>query len=311
VDFHRDHKISLSTESEFKNLYSWSLREIDEDGKRVGRDQIPWNWNLYFTLADIGLFYSLKTDRYADHVDGNESKIFEKEFIKAKLVPNLLRDERFNDHTTYSMMGTKRRVSEFEVEIHKLKQGSSEQERCRAYGTVSHTIDLDIGDYTTFEDNVVFSIYLHAEKFDHYVRRVSQKAFTGGSLRLGGVKGFYADWSPGISTNSIKILTGYSKDHAVEVPEACPIVPPRLGEGEEFELLLIGETKFLLPPADEFDELVKSETALERPNAPMPHGMTPQFVPVTDAATSHLLKSLRAAAWIIAGLLLLELIFKR
>jgi hypothetical protein len=51
MDYHIDRKVVLSEESEFKNLYKWSLQELDENGKQIGRNLVPWSWSLNFTVT--------------------------------------------------------------------------------------------------------------------------------------------------------------------------------------------------------------------------------------------------------------------
>ncbi len=36
MEFHLERKIRLCEESEFKNLYEWSLQETDENGDQMG-----------------------------------------------------------------------------------------------------------------------------------------------------------------------------------------------------------------------------------------------------------------------------------
>ena len=49
MDYHLDHRTRLSPESEYKNLYPWSLQEVSENGEQIGLDQVPWRWSLYFS----------------------------------------------------------------------------------------------------------------------------------------------------------------------------------------------------------------------------------------------------------------------
>jgi len=76
----------------------------------------------------------------------------------------------------------------------------------------------------------------------------------------------------------------------------------------EFELSLSKEIKLQLPPADDLDDLGEDEEEPEESIVPAVQGVAPQFVPVADATTIKLLKSLRVAAWIIAALLLIVII---
>ena len=53
MEFHLEHQLRLHTEPKFKNLYKWAINEIDAEGKQIGRDQIPWEWNLWFGAMDF------------------------------------------------------------------------------------------------------------------------------------------------------------------------------------------------------------------------------------------------------------------
>jgi hypothetical protein len=53
MDNHFDNTIEFSEEIEHKSLYKWCLQEKDAEGKKLGRDWIPWSWDLYFKATDI------------------------------------------------------------------------------------------------------------------------------------------------------------------------------------------------------------------------------------------------------------------
>jgi hypothetical protein len=55
LEHHLDRRVVLNTDSEFQSLYRWSLQEVGEDGAKVGRDQIPWDYGLYFAASDMTL----------------------------------------------------------------------------------------------------------------------------------------------------------------------------------------------------------------------------------------------------------------
>ena len=139
MEYHLDRKIVLSEESEFKSLYKWFLRELDGKDKKLGRDQIPWRWSLYFTMSDIAFLSSLGVDRHSPPSD--KSSLHQREFIKAKLVPNDARDSRLNSHTSYSMFGTNRIISDFELGIY--PTDGEVEEKCTVWGGISYTADID------------------------------------------------------------------------------------------------------------------------------------------------------------------------
>ena len=304
MEYHLERKIILSEDSKFKNLYSWFLREVDSEGKEQ-RDQIPWRWTLYFMLSDITFFSSLSADRYSTSGD-NEERMHQRDFIVANLAPNDTHNV-LNSRTSYSMFGTRREISNLSLSIYKV--GAEAEETCSAWGGVSYTTDIDFRDVTS-DDTIMFSMHVKAERFARYVQQIAEKSLTRGTFRVGEVDGFYSDWSPAISTSWIKVLTNDTKEHAVEIPVGCSIVPPRLGRVGTFELTLSSETRFSLPATNDIDDVVHDNEPTEVPDDTLKRSALPQFVPVAAPTTISILKSLRAAAWVIAALLLV-LILKR
>jgi hypothetical protein len=60
VDSHLERELRLHTEPEHKSLYRWAINEIGAHGKRIGYDQIPWDWSLYFTATSCVLSDSIE-----------------------------------------------------------------------------------------------------------------------------------------------------------------------------------------------------------------------------------------------------------
>lgn len=297
LENHYDRKIIYSTDREHKNLYDWSLQELDADGNKVGRDWIPWEWTLYFKAKDISLRENWGTsDRYPVDKSKEERETKERRFVRASLYPDA------NDRwpPSYSMLGTDRKVSRFELYIEEIPD--DQEERCTTYGIVSYTTEIDFRDVTD-DDSLSIYFHVHAEAFRHYAQRVASGEIDSLTVRIGSVAGFYSDWSPGITTDKIRILTK-DRDHIVEdLPDDFPL--RRLGEVGEAELYFAREVKLRLP-APEPDE---------------PEDIGPDERPVNRTALLEaerekraqdmvkVIQSLRIAAWIIAALLL-AMLFK-
>lgn len=301
MEHHLDRKVILSEKSEHKNLYQWFLRELGDEDKQVGRDQIPWPWTLWFTLSEITLFSSLEIDRFSKPDNEGKSEPHQRDFIQAKLLPSGPGDYA---STSYFMFGTNRRVSDFTVCIY--QTGDEEEEKCEAWGSVSYTAEIDFQDVTS-DDEIIFSLYIKRERFARYARMITEKSLTRGTFRVGSVDGFYSDWSPSITTSQIKVLTHYIENHPVEIPEGCSIVPPRLGKVGKFELSLASKTHLQLPPTDEPDNIDEA-AADERSDLTSRQGAVLQSTHLPDPTTIKILKSLRIAAWVIAALLLIVII---
>jgi hypothetical protein len=300
MEYHLDSKICLSEDPEHKNLYRWFLREIGEETPKYQRDQIPWEWTQYFTLAEIQVQSSFQLgERYASDEEKAAPAVKERDVILAKLLPYDVRDRRMQSSTRYSMFGANRPITEFELSIYEVEEGTSET--CSAWGSLSYTTDIDFCDVTS-DDSITFYFKVTKDRFARLLSMIAAKSITGGTLRVSDVEGFYSDWSPGISTDDIKVLTRDEKDHPVEIPEGCSITPPRLGKIGEFELYLHSELKFSQLQEsdfnDELDDDGSSHPAISLSDMPVAR-------PVVDAKMLGVLKSLRIAAWIITGLLFL------
>ena len=306
MDSHLDTKAILSTESKFQNLYRWFLREVGDDEPKHQRDQIPWNWTLYFTLKDIRFSYCIVSgDRYSNSGHNAPIEITERRFIEATLLPFDAHSRLMRKPTSYSMFGTNRIIDNMGLTIYPLEEGVAEG--CSAWGIVSHAIEIDFRDQT-FTDEIGFILRLKPDQFDRLARMVNEKSIGGGTIRVDGVEGFYSDWSPSISTTSVKVLTSYAKDHPVEIPEGCPIEPPRLGKVREFELKIFDARKFEVS-LDAYGDSEVDSPEDTKPSKPVLSRSAVQVAgPMADAKALGVLKSLRVAAWIIAALLFLILI---
>lgn len=307
MEYHIDRRVILSTESEYKNLYSWSLQELDAEGQKIHRGQIPWAWALYFTATELALSDALAIESCYRSEDESQNTVRERMNIRAKLTPGDPSDRRRFRSTSYSMFGTDRTISSFELFIEKI-DGDEEREQCTAWGSVSYTFDADLEDETT-DDSVVFHLYVRPETFARYAARVSASEVDEVVLRLSGVDGFYSDWSPSISADEIKVLTSY-EEQVVEVPGGCEIVPPRLGKVGEAELCIRSISKLEgipSPAADENEWLEERELAEAVPDKAT---LAEQHSATSNARVVALLSSLRTAAWAIAALLLLLILVR-
>lgn len=305
MEFHLDRRVVLSTESEFKSLYKWSLQELDADGKKVGRDQIPWAWSLDFAATELALQDDFNIERDYDSDDIEKKAIREQRSITAKLSPSgrhlAVRD------TVYSMFGANRTITDFFLAIYPIA-GEEEQERCTAWGSVSYTAEVDFV-YDTEPDIVGFYLRVRPETFARYAAMIAASEVDEAVFKVGNVAGFYSEWSPAISTNSVKVLTK-NEEHKVDIPDDCEIVPPRLGAVGEAQLYLrrISKLRAATAALAVEDDARLGEVALpERGMADDGERVFNRLIAANTRAIK-LLSSLRIAAWIIAILLFLILI---
>ncbi|MEV4934128.1 hypothetical protein [Sphingobium sp. LSP13-1-1.1] len=301
LDYHLDYSVRYSDDSEFKNLYKWSLQEIDEDGKKVGRDLIPWDWSLNFTATEFT--HSHSTLLGERHWRGNDeppeqpSQFIEREFIRAELRPGY-HNEDPRWAPSYSMLGTKRHVTSFGLYI---QCSDDEKETCRVWGSLSYTMEIDFRDETP-DDSLQVYMTVSKARFDRLVERIKSRDFDIATVRIGGVDGFYSDWSPSISTDSVKILSS-AKDHKVQLPEGLDIKLPQLGNVNEFDLTLLSrrKTEIAQPQAEPDVDAPDDDYQAFDPEAHQRNQSDLLIKQVT--ALGEKVKKSQTVLWVIAGLL--------
>lgn len=244
MDIHLENKILLNEKSEYKSLYQWSLHELDKSGNKIGADQIPWTYSLYFSASELCYTDNIVLSKlYKDDADA-EDNIFDDEVITAKLHSGVCRDGmELENEVMYSMFGTQRIVKEFSLRIKKNK-GEKEPDKCSIWGGVSYTTDLDFKDFTT-DDCLEIYINLAPQRFDKLAEMINNNSIDLFQISLKSVSGFYSDWSPSIMTHKIKVLTD-SDDQVVNKSEGCSIEPPRLGSVGVFDMMIINRQKLNL-----------------------------------------------------------------
>jgi hypothetical protein len=265
MEYHIDRKVILSQDSDHKSLYKWSLQEVDANGKKLGRDLIPWAWSFNFRASELSLSDILSFE--TKYKDGSREKAVvseDRRFIFARLTP-----ERGNGQfreTTFSMFGTRRTISRFDLHIEKIENENG-RERCETWGCVSYTAETDFRNETS-DDFLVFMMYVSPRRFAAYAEKISSSAVDDVILRVTGVSGFYSDWSPSISTGHVKVLTG-NGEHEVAIPKNCTINPPRLGDVTEAKLYFQRLCKLGKKTPDIAEENKDSDNDVEKHVAPV------------------------------------------
>jgi hypothetical protein len=295
VDYHLDRRVILSDDPQYKNLYKWSLQEVGDDGKQIGGDLIPWSWSLDFVAFELSLTDKLNIESdYQAHRDSRKNVTKRTHGIVGKLRPNGSGAIR---KTSYSMLGTSRRISDFYLRIEELPEGETEP-KCSVWGGVAFTAEIDFRN-EKIEDSLSFTLQVPPELLAEYAAMITNSSLDGLFLRIGGVHGFYSDWSPSISTSAIKVLTS-GEEHKIELPEGWDFPPPRLGEVWETnvtcQVTKTLDTSFL----DDGDADTR-----DKPEAPAVRARSaPQAPAMADPKLVKHLSSIRLAVWMIAALLL-------
>lgn len=304
MEYHLEHRVRLKQDSEHKSLYTWSLQEISQTGEEIGLDQVPWEWSLYFTASELRYNKELSIERESDSKDivPTSEGVLSTESISAVLRSGATTANGvFEREAIYSMFGTDRQIQNFSLIIRPL-EGDEPKDVCVVWGCVSYSSEIDFR--TETEDDIVqVSVGTSPERFKELrelVNHVHPDMFV---VRLGGVAGFYSEWSPSVSTDRIKVLTRGS-EHKVEVPEGCEVEPPRLGEVDKFELTAVRRRTLQLghetEPWDEEDELedIEDDQTVE----PEPSRSALDEPVVRNQATPN---SLKWPMWLIVVLLIL------
>lgn len=255
MDYHLDNKIRLNDKTEHESLYSWCLQEINSEGEQIGSDLIPWEWSFHFTASELRLsqgfeFGELSFFDDEEKEQEEEPKFQDAEVITAIIHPGICTDGKWlDDDPRFSMLGTNRAITDFSIRISPVDEG--EKEYCKVWGCVSYTSEIDFRDETT-PDTVEIYLGLTKERFYKLAELISNKSIDVARIGISRVSGFYSDWSPSISTNSVKVLARGSEQE-IDIPEGCKIDPPKLGSVGKFDLTLITRSK--LDPKQNFNTL--------------------------------------------------------
>ncbi|RVA56331.1 hypothetical protein EN933_06415 [Mesorhizobium sp. M7A.F.Ca.US.001.01.1.1] len=329
MENHIDRRVILCPESEHKNLYEWSVQEVGADGNKIDRDQIPWEWTLYFKATELTLHDTLTVGSLLPGAPQDEiNTVTAKQSISAKLHP-------FGAAwpPSYSMFGTDRTITDISLSIIP-SAVDDEQEQCVAWGVVSYTSEIDFREETT-SDCIGFYLVVRPDRFARYAEMVSTSAVEDVSLFVGRVPGFYSDWSPSTSTHRIKILADKTVQK-IEIPPDCEIDPPRLGRAQYAQLNIrhAAELSKAAPKASEgavgeihdkqsaeeqadrghaaaakdTEEWTDSDASPEDLADPIVQTQPDHRPSTADVQTVGLLSSIRIATWVIACLLLLILV---
>lgn len=313
MDLHLERLLRLHTEPEHENLYKWAINETDAEGKAIGRDQIPWQWSLYFTATSCVLSDTIEVRQplnfkfNATMQDGTatERKSGGKETIdrRQSIVMRLRSGDWRTDYSskepvTFKMFGTDRAIKNFTLNIVQIID-PSEKEQCSTWGCPSYTSEgADFVDQT-IDDCIVFYLAVIPEAFTRYVAKINQGVVDEVVLRVAQVDGFYSEWSPSIVTDRVKVLTR-EREHKVTLPSGYQSEPPRLGSVGEVSLYINRKLEFGSQPQPESQDEKKTDLQVERPDQRMQAS--------NDQQTLHALRSLKRAAWLVVWLLALILI---
>jgi hypothetical protein len=160
----------------------------------------------------------------------------------------------------YQIFGTDRYLRDFQLRIEPARDGTSPG--CTAWASASYSSEVDFRTETQ-SDCLQFTMTLEQGAFDRYVWNLAQGLVDEVALSVGSVDGFYSDWSPGITTDLIKILAG--QEHVVEGADDVDL--PRIGHVGEVDLAFVTRRQ-LRQPEDEYMSAQEASEREEREEAP-------------------------------------------
>ena len=220
MEMERDFAVHYSTDIEHKSLYERCLRQTQEDGTQIGGDLIPWHWSLQFEAAEVFHHFDYSRDwrglddRDEDQKDdaANEDTI---ETIQAKLIPV----ERLSFPPRYYMFGYRDAVEMISLKVIR----SSNDTYCTTFSFAKYRSEIDFHQEDV-PHHLGFNLRLSEDKFDKILQLMRLNTLDRLSLSVGKVDGFYSNWSPEITSNSIHILVRSCledlnlKEHADHLP---------------------------------------------------------------------------------------------
>lgn len=273
MDFHLEYRLRIQADPEHKNLYSWAIYEVDEDGDIVCRDQIPWGAPLSFIATEIVLSDTISIQESVEaEVSSHPRKAetIKQRDIRAKLSPRSF-------EATYRMFGTDSVIDDIRLYINPLESEDA-VEMFSAWGSI---------------DCIIFYLMVKPSSFDHYAARIAEGTADEVFLTVGKVSGFYSECSSWARTLDVKVLTD-REEQDLQIPAGFEFDPPRLGFVGNATLTIMAKRAQAgkQPSAADDDQ----HTPLVRPDAPIAPDRN-------DHQTIEIMLSLKRAARWIVGLL--------
>ncbi len=218
MDYEVENTVRTSSASPHPSLYPWFIEEIGPDGKKIGPDYKPWGYGLHFDAKNLRVYRALT-------LAGDKSPVSSDGIIGA-LIPS----ERGRDAPKYSFFGTNRRVETFTLRISKC--ADDESESCSIWGSVAYVSEWDFENVRQ-PDAVEVNLALSPSRFKDLAEFVEDGRARGGvTLRL--VQGVYAEWSPSIRTDKIKLLANVD-DQKLQIEPGADYTPTVLGVIGQFD----------------------------------------------------------------------------
>ncbi|MBY5744651.1 hypothetical protein HFO28_13785 [Rhizobium leguminosarum] len=275
MDYQLENTVRTSTKSPHPNLYSWFIEELDVTGKKIGPDYKPWGSNLHFNAKNLRVYRGLTLeDGKAKASDG----------IIGALIPS---EGRRHTAVVYSFFGTNRPVDTITLRIYK---SEDEREVCALWGSVAYVSEWDFEDVRT-PDTVEVQLFLAPSRFEGLAKFIEDGQAKGG-ITIRHVEGVYAQWSPSIRTDTVKLL-GNLEDQEVQIETGADHIPAVLGR--------IGYFEYRFHKGGRSEEVVTNNDTPgnEEPQTPRPVAAVPDLGPSLAALQAKVAR-LSIPLWIAA-----------
>ena len=310
MEFHIDRQLRMEYETQHKSLYPWSINEVGEQGNLVGRDQIPWEWSVYFIAKSIKLADQFDLDN-AGFLTTNKDdavKATDRQVIVLSLRPGSQDGDEDSWRTTkLYMFGTSRELTDIRLDIRPLVK-FTDPETCTVWGGVSYTAETDFRDETQ-PDCLVFSLFVRPDTFARYNKNLTSGLVSDVVFRVSSVEGFYSDWSPSISTDSVKVLTR-GNEHNVEKPANCDIEPPRLGKVGAMSLYINRHVDLDRPKQNSMNQQMSEPAVRKIELEPESIQTVPLLTNIIGHGAIKTLRSIERTTWLMLAVLALILLWK-
>lgn len=256
MDYILDKKIRFNSKKE-KTLYAWSLDELGNQEKDHKKDLIPYRFSIHFDVKALRVVRtSGAKDKYSDGEVSlqSDNRVSIHGNLTSSYRPHL--DSR---QTSFYMFGTDRQIDSISLTVENLGN-NSDFEACVLWASPSYKSEIDWREFTE-PDHISVTIALKAEQFENFVRMIELGCVGDSHLLISQVDGFYAPWSPSISTRSIKVLTEYHEvEGEIDLDKPLPII----GNVGEFSLTFVSSTLELKQKVEE-DTFQEDEIFVEKP----------------------------------------------
>jgi hypothetical protein len=262
MDSNLDLKVVLNENPESSLLGKWCLDEYDSNDKKVAGDYIPWPWSCYFKSDQLRVVRQLELNRYDKNYELlDKPRSDYKVYLVGDLRSGRSDEDSFLDRVSYSMFGTNRKITKFNLYI----GSASEQDGlhdCKIYGIPSYDSEDSHSRRQTVDDYFGIDVFISEDELKDIAQAVESKSADSIVLRISRVSGFYSYWSPEITTSHIKILTSY---HTITKPKGSTISPHLVGTADEFWISLTkkSENNLDLEPHTEIAENKPEKTDRE------------------------------------------------